>query len=115
MCPVFHGPLGGVHAPRAHCVGYLSNFCRKWSTSEALVNTAPWWRLLGEQLWQCGRAPLGDLTCNQRSSRLKEDNLHACQQWKITKDAAQAQKKKTHMHIVNAFGPPTGRSCLSIG
>ena len=48
--------LEGVHAPRAHRVRYLNTFSRKWSTFEALVNTVPWWRLLGEELWQGVRA-----------------------------------------------------------
>ena len=35
-----------------HRVRYLNNFSSKWSTFEALVNTIPWWNLLGEELWQ---------------------------------------------------------------
>ena len=63
----------------AHRVRYLSNFSRKWSTFEAPVNTVPWWRLLREELWQGVRAPpLGKLTCNQCSNRLKEDKLQVC-------------------------------------
>ena len=42
--------LEGVHAPRAHRVRYLNNVSRKWSAFEALVNTVPWRRLLGEEL-----------------------------------------------------------------
>ena len=38
--------------------GNLNNFSRNWSTFEALVNTVPWWRLLGEDLWQNVRGPL---------------------------------------------------------
>ena len=44
-------------------------------TFEALVNAVPWWKLLGEELWQGARAPLGELTCNQCSNRLKDDKL----------------------------------------
>ena len=41
----------------AHYVRYLNKFSRKWSTLEAIVNTVPWWRLLGEELWQGVRPP----------------------------------------------------------
>ena len=68
----------GVHTLRAHCIRYLNNFSGKWSTFEALVNTVLWWRLLGEESWQgVGPAPLGELTCNQCSNRLKHGkSLH---------------------------------------
>ena len=72
-------PFEGVHTPRVHRVrtasGVLKNFSRKWSTFEVLVNTVPWWKLLGPELWQSVRAPLGELTCNQCSNRLKDDRL----------------------------------------
>ena len=58
---------------RAHRLRYLNNFSRKWSAFEVLVNTVPWWRLLGEELWQGVGGPLGELTCNQCSNRLKDD------------------------------------------
>ena len=58
-----------------HRVNYLNNFSRKWSTFEALVNAVPWWKLLGEELWQGVRAPLGELTCDQGSNRLKDDKV----------------------------------------
>ena len=54
---------------------YLNNFSRKWSTFEALANTGPWWKLLAEELWQGVRPPLGELTCNQCSNRLKDNKL----------------------------------------
>ena len=41
----------------AHRVRYLNIFSRKWSPFEARVSTIPWWRLLGEELWQGVRAP----------------------------------------------------------
>ena len=53
-----------TNTPRAHRVRYLNNFSRKWSTFEALVNTAPCWKLQGEEWWQDVRAPLGELTYN---------------------------------------------------
>ena len=55
-----------AHAPHAHRVRYLNKCSRKWSPFEALVNTVPWWKLLGEEVWQVVRAPLGELTCNYR-------------------------------------------------
>ena len=70
-------PLARPHTERdfAHRVRYLNNFSRKWSTFEALVNTVLWWKLLGEELWQGVRAPLGELTGNWCSNRLKDHNL----------------------------------------
>ena len=66
-----------VHAPSTHRVRYLNDFSRKGSAFEALVNTVPWWRLLGEELWHGMRAPLSELTCNRCSDRLKGDkSLH---------------------------------------
>ena len=67
------GQAGSSHtarAPCAHRVGYLNlnNFSRKWSTFEALVNAVPWWGLLGEELRQGVRAPLGELPCKQCSN-----------------------------------------------
>ena len=58
-----------------HHVKNLNSFYRKWSTVEALANTVPCWKLLGEELWQDVRAPLGKLSCNQCSNRLKDDKL----------------------------------------
>ena len=56
---------------------YLNNFSRKWSIFEDLVNAVPWWKLLGEEVWQGVRAPWGELTCNRCSNRLKDDkSLH---------------------------------------
>ena len=59
----------------AHTVSDIwDNFSGKWSPFEALVHTVPWWKLLGEELWQGVRAPLGELTC---SNKLKDDkSLH---------------------------------------
>ena len=56
-----------------HPVRYLNNVPQKWSTFEGLLNTVARWKLLGEQLWQGVRAPLGELTCNQCSKGLKDD------------------------------------------
>ena len=64
-----------VHALRAHRVRDLNDFSGKWSTVQPLVHTVPGWRLLGEELWQGVRAPLGVLTCNRCSNRLKDDKL----------------------------------------
>ena len=62
-----------AYALCAHRVRNLNNSSRKWSIFEALVNTVLWCRLLGEELWQGVRAPLGELTCNQCSNGLKDD------------------------------------------
>ena len=66
--------MEGVHAPHVHRV---NNFSREWSTFKALANTVPWWKWLGEELWQGVRAPLGHmpLTCSQCSNRPKDDKL----------------------------------------
>ena len=77
-CPYYanHGYRGTIRttcAQRMHRVRYLNNFSRKWSTFEALVNTIPWWKMLGEESWPGAWAPMGELTCNQCSHRLKED------------------------------------------
>ena len=45
-----------------HCIGYLNI-------------VVPWWKLLGEELWQGVRAPLGELTYNRCGNRLKDDKL----------------------------------------
>ena len=34
-----------------------------------------WWKVLGEELWQGVRAPLGGLTCNRCSIGLKDDKV----------------------------------------
>jgi hypothetical protein len=57
--------LGGDCPPCVHRIRYLNNFSRKLSNFEALANTVPWWRLLGEELWQGVRGLLGELTCKQ--------------------------------------------------
>ena len=104
-----HGRLqacrsGSVHRPVcllqvkgefAHRVRCLNNFCRRWSTFEALVNTVPWYKLLGEELLQSVRVPLGELTRTLCSRRLKEDNSQACQQGNIPKDVAQAKTRRS--------------------
>ena len=98
---------------------------RKWSTFEALVDPVHWWKLLGEELRQGVRAPLGELTCNQRSNRLKDDKLQACQQGNTIKDMAQAKNKKAQVVRVRctcaARYPPKagprayiGRWCSSV-
>ena len=54
-CYKERGEIEGAYAARAphmHHVRYLKNSCKKWSTFEALVNTVPWWKVLGEELWQ---------------------------------------------------------------
>ena len=58
-----------------HHIRYLNNSSRKCTTSEAIVNAVPWWKLLGEEPWQGVRAPLGELTYNQCSNRLKDAKL----------------------------------------
>ena len=76
-----------------HRVRYLNNFSKKWFTFEALVNTVPWWRLLGEEFWLGVRAPF---TCKECSNRLKEEEKgQACQQGNIAKGVAQAKKRRT--------------------
>ena len=62
-------------APCVHCIKYWDNFSRKWPTFEALVDTVPWWKLLGEELRRGVMDPLGKLTCNQCSNRLKDDKV----------------------------------------
>ena len=86
---------GIVRTPRTHCVRYLNNFSWKRATFEPLVNTVPWWRLLGEELWQGVRAPFGELKCIQCSNRLTEHKLQACQQGNLSKDMAQAKSRCT--------------------
>ena len=37
------------------------------------MSTVPWWKVLGEQVWQGVRAPLGQPTCPRCSKGLKHD------------------------------------------
>ena len=60
---------------RARTASNTLNFSRKWSTFEALVDIVPWWRLVAEELWQGVRAPLGELSCHQCSTRLRDDEV----------------------------------------
>ena len=85
---------GGFRAPCAHRIRDLNHFSRKWSNFEALVHTVPWWRLLGEEVWQGVRAPLGELTCHQCSGGPREDKIQACQHGGITKDVAEAKTRR---------------------
>ena len=45
-----------------HRIRYLNNVSRKGSAFEAPVNTVPWWRLLGEEVWR-GVIQLGAQKC----------------------------------------------------
>ena len=70
-------PQGGDMRADPNRTFDLNNLSGKWSTAETLVNTVPWWKLLGEELWQGVGPPLGELSCNQGSHWLKDyKSLH---------------------------------------